>query len=1473
MTKFNLSPSLIARYFYHDCERYLRYHATPLSDRASFGIPAIDVEQSPVTRALMEAGVQWEEDVIQTQLVGRVRIPEGNGTPLSERSFSVEESVNILPQLLPGEAVYQATLPVTDPFLRKYDLDPTLFHFSPCRPDIIQLSTDPAETSVLQIIDVKASKTLKSSHRTQVTLYAMILDAFLAEHNVEIPVDHSTGGIWLYGQSEPEMFNLHLNTRLIENFLRYKLPGIFKSPLEKVSWHLYHRCEYCEFYDHCRHEAETSRSISLIPFLSVGGCRYLNTVVQDGHTPCTTLIDLETFLQRPESDSILNRCGSLCERGDALRAAVAALQGDDVVPYGRVSLSLPKNEDIGIIITIQEDPVSGEIYAAGFRRFKGTIVFDSPSYEKIYVAQKTDECTQVRRDFIRSLSRELETLNDFNCGKNWIDQKSLQTYVYDSYELWLFNQLLVDSLDDPEVSHLALRLRFYYQDPSLYEAQTHPSKRVPFPLIVLTQEIARLLALPNPFSLRLPEVTRTLNSSQFTYSINPSNLFWSPQSNSMKSDAIFMAWSGKRPEAVQWIQNELSRRLLATSSVLDGLRERSDAGLISWASKFQIPSAKDYLFPEISQMIFLTRYESYMGVQRIRELRSQPWETRVRDGVSIPLQYRGGTLWRLMTPIDINLFDQIRTLSYLLVPVGEAGERAQMAFDDYNYRTELKKPGKSSVCFALIEQKFTDQRSGLVTGLMMDIYYNEEQKPFEEGDKAVLHPRFTDFTSNKIIFRLQGLDGQTNNPFIVLIQNPHRFAIPICEQKPVLDSAERLKHTAGFTPSQQKAFDQMVHNRLTLVWGPPGTGKTYFLAKSILALIRAKRESGQRIRIGVTAFTHAAIENLLVKIHGCMEEFGLEDSILIKKIKQVRTAKATGVLEAIDIEKIPSILDEPALVLGGTVYDYNKIQHSMSSFDVLIVDEASQMKPGELALVMAIMYPLGRLVLAGDDLQLPPLLQAVYPVPEDGLPGLEGSIFAYLRSRDSKEHPRYTCQLLENWRMNSTLSRFPAETLYGSGYAPANAEIATQFLSLLPPPSLSATPEEQEFLEWILDPSYPLVLCILEDLQTTAKNEQEAEIVAKISEVLRERSIDRNTGERYQDTEDGDALFWKQGLFIVSPHHAQIGSIQTHLGRLRSWQSRPFVDTVDKMQGQESETVIVSYGVSDGETALNEAEFIYSLNRLNVSITRAKSKCIVFLPRPLLEPPVDLMQNTKAEEGLRYMLDLQEFCRQQGETRTIDIDWISGEEKIRVSVFRAHVEPSPMHATPIPCPSEKVMHPLCQHPGVIPSSLVVSERPTVDEHCVSIPSTIELLAGSTHARKWIEQLKLQKMKQNGESAMIDTPDDVRDEVLLGEMYRVQEYIEELKKEEARIQKLYDLLMKRVETKHINEQGSFRLDTKITRRRKILANRFYERYPDLFVELASIPVTQAESHVGKAALEDLVRFEESVKKAIIQVGKR
>ena len=1263
MPRFNLSPSLIGRFFYHDCERYLRYHATPEHERGRAGIPAVAPDRSPVTRALLEAGIRWEEEVIRTRLAGRVRLPDGTG-PLSGRSFSIEESFRLLPRLAPGEAIYQSTIPVSVHFLRTYGLDPEVHRFSPCRPDLLVLGPESDGEPHLSVIDIKASEDLSVSHRIQATLYALILDHALTLLGLDLRADLSRAGIWLSGADNPEPFGLYLTIRVIEDFFRHRLPGILTGPPEDVPWHLTPRCESCEFYPHCRKEAESSASVSQIPGLSSVGRRYLREAPWSAGLAINTLTDLEAFLDDPASDRRLDNCGSLANQGDRLRATVRALSTGETVALAATSLALPVYEDIGIVLTLQKDPVSGRVYALGFLRFKGRTVYGTPSHEAVFVAGRPEECSRARQGFVRALAAELAAVDGYNRGREPADRRSVQTYVYDTYEEDLFTRVLEEAVEDPATAEDALRLRFYYQDPGIARGSRHPGATVPFPLVVLTREIRRLLALPVPFALRLPEVLAAIPSSRFAYRLDPGSLFWCEQSNALRSDAIIMAWHGTRPEAADWVRQEVSRRLLATGSVLDGLRERVKRRLVRWPEDFRFPRPWDAATPEVSRLLFIAEYESAMGARRVQELRNRPQAVRVRDGVSIPVRKSEGNFWKVLAPLDLPLFEQSQAFSYLLVPDGDAGEEALLAFDDLRYRSSPH-PGTSGVCFARVHDSIVDRKAGEIRGLVLEVTYPRDHAPFAEGDVAVLHPRFTDFTVPRSIDRLLALDGQPENAFIRLLRDPRGFAAPVREREEVVAGAERLVRDAGFTRSQARAFRRVMTNRLTLVWGPPGTGKTHFLATAILSLVKARRAHGERIRVGVAAFTHAAVENLLVKVQASVDEFGLTAGLPIYKLREIRTPGGERCLEVLAHDRAETVVGYPALLLGGTVHGFARLEKSLPSLDLLIVDEASQMRATELAMVLPMLGSGGRLVLAGDDLQLPPVIQGAYPAPVDGLPGLEDSVFAYLRHRDDPSRPVYTCQLQENWRMNRTLSGFPAETLYGTGYVPATDAIARQQIALAPAPPL------EEWVEWAINPAYPLVLCVLEGVRTTVENPVEAALVARLAGALRERLVDPGSGERYPATEDGDYRFWRHGLFIVSPHHAQIGAIRNHLAGVRAWAYPPFVDTVDKMQGQEAEAVIVSYGVSDVETALSEAEFIYSRNRLNVSLTRSRAKCMVFLPRPLLEPPLELAQNAKAAAGLEHMLDLQEFCRTHGDTRTFDLDGAAG---ARLTVMRAREE-------------------------------------------------------------------------------------------------------------------------------------------------------------------------------------------------------
>ncbi len=90
------------------------------------------------------------------------------------------------------------------------------------------------------------------------------------------------------------------------------------------------------------------------------------------------------------------------------------------------------------------------------------------------------------------------------------------------------------------------------------------------------------------------------------------------------------------------------------------------------------------------------------------------------------------------------------------------------------------------------------------------------------------------------------------------------------------------------------------------------------------------------------------------------------------------------------------------------------------------------------------------------------------------------------------------------------------------------------------------------------------------------------------------------------------------------------------------------------MQGQEADAVIVSYGVADPEFAMQEADFIYELNRLNVAVTRAKTKCVVCLPRPLLNATPHVLDQPAAARGLAFMRRLVLQVEDTGEKLSFD---------------------------------------------------------------------------------------------------------------------------------------------------------------------------------------------------------------------------
>ena len=76
---FRTNPSAIARYFFHDCERFLYYSSADPKQRKRLGIPEREFDHSPLVEAILASGFQWEQEVVQRLLKGRVVVGPGSG--------------------------------------------------------------------------------------------------------------------------------------------------------------------------------------------------------------------------------------------------------------------------------------------------------------------------------------------------------------------------------------------------------------------------------------------------------------------------------------------------------------------------------------------------------------------------------------------------------------------------------------------------------------------------------------------------------------------------------------------------------------------------------------------------------------------------------------------------------------------------------------------------------------------------------------------------------------------------------------------------------------------------------------------------------------------------------------------------------------------------------------------------------------------------------------------------------------------------------------------------------------------------------------------------------------------------------------------------------------------------------------------------------------------------------------------------
>ena len=129
----------------------------------------------------------------------------------------------------------------------------------------------------------------------------------------------------------------------------------------------------------------------------------------------------------------------------------------------------------------------------------------------------------------------------------------------------------------------------------------------------------------------------------------------------------------------------------------------------------------------------------------------------------------------------------------------------------------------------------------------------------------------------------------------------------------------------------------------------------------------------------------------------------------------------------------------------------------------------------------------------------------------------------------------------------------------------------------------------------VLDPDRAVVLARVDHLQPGMRSAEEANLVADLLHDLR---VQHGVPARE--------------IAVLTPFRAQVRLIRSALQRKDvPGAEEVVVDTVERMQGQEREVVLVSLAVGDPDGSSHRASFFFSTNRLNVAISRARAKVVL----------------------------------------------------------------------------------------------------------------------------------------------------------------------------------------------------------------------------------------------------------------------
>ncbi|NCV01295.1 MAG: hypothetical protein EBV53_08930 [Proteobacteria bacterium] len=359
-------------------------------------------------------------------------------------------------------------------------------------------------------------------------------------------------------------------------------------------------------------------------------------------------------------------------------------------------------------------------------------------------------------------------------------------------------------------------------------------------------------------------------------------------------------------------------------------------------------------------------------------------------------------------------------------------------------------------------------------------------------------------------------------------------------------------------------------NSVLAIQGPPGTGKTHTGAQMILALLRKGRT------VGITAASHKAIINLLDKT---MELAAANNEVGIVRAVQRGSGdercndpavEFTGSNARVEM----AVADGSRNLIAGTPWLFSR-EALDGTLDALFIDEAGQMA---LANAVAASTAATQVFLLGDPQQLAQPTRGTHP-DGTGNSALEHTLGGRVTIPDTQG-----VFLETSYRMHPAICQFISDQFY-EGRLRSKEECGRQDIARFGA-GLRIIPVRHEG-------------------NRTDSSEEVAAITQACNALI---------GSRMTDSDGKTSRLAPKDIMVVAPYNRQVSLLD---------QLVPVgvqCGTVDRFQGQEAPVVFFSMTASDGTELSRGLEFLFSPNRLNVAISRAKTLAVLVCSPDLLTP-------------------------------------------------------------------------------------------------------------------------------------------------------------------------------------------------------------------------------------------------------------